>query len=79
MCDGVRVASGMVVGPGVKGGDKASDNSHGERASVDDTLDSLLHRECVISKQVVGSVLIRKCQFNRKTCMYILYATTQLK
>ena len=41
--EGVRAASGPVARPGVKGGEKASERSHGERASVDDTLDSRLY------------------------------------
>ena len=39
---GVRAASGPVASPGVKGGEKASVRSHGERASVDETLDNRL-------------------------------------
>lgn len=39
---GVRATSGPVASPGVKGGDNASDNSQGDKASVDDTLDNRL-------------------------------------
>ena len=38
MCEGVKATSW----PGVKGGEKASESSQGERASVDETLDSRL-------------------------------------
>ena len=46
VCDGVRATSGPVARPGVKGGEKASESSHGESGSVEDTLDSLLECEC---------------------------------
>lgn len=45
--EGVRATSGPVAMPGVKGGEKASESSHGERASVEDTLDSRLVCVCV--------------------------------
>lgn len=38
----MRATSGPVARPGVKGGEKASERSHGERGSVDETLDNLL-------------------------------------
>ena len=53
--EGVRAASGPVARPGVNGGEKASDRSHGESASVDDTLDNRLERIlkfCILSSSL---------------------------
>ena len=46
VCEGVRATSGPVARPGVKGGEKASESSHGESGSVEDTLDSRLVCVC---------------------------------
>lgn len=41
--EGVTTVSGPVAKPGVMGGENASERSHGERASVDETLDNRLN------------------------------------
>ena len=56
----MRATSGPVARPGVKGGEKASESSQGERASVEETLDNLLVSVRVGGKAILKSMVTKK-------------------